>query len=108
MPLDKNQVIKLSDLSNYQKNSIVSQIIINSTGGTVTYFSFDEGQGLSEHSAPYDALVYILEGNVEINIDKKKHILKKDEMIIMPANIPHSLYAINKFKMILILCKNDK
>ena len=108
MSLDKNKVIKLCDLSNYQKDSIVSQIIINNTGGTVTYFSFDEGQGLSEHSAPYDALVYILEGKVEINIDKTKHILKKHEMIIMPANIPHSLYAINKFKMILILCKNEK
>ena len=108
MSLDKNQVIKLCDLSNYQKNSIVSQIIINNSGGTITYFSFDKGQGLSKHSAPYDALVYILEGKVEINIDKTKHILKKDEMIIMPANMPHSLYAINKFKMILTLCKNDK
>ena len=88
---------------NYRDNSIVSQTIINTKCGTVTFFAFDEGQGLSEHSAPYDALVYLLDGEAKITIEENIHILKKGEMIIMPADKPHALQAIKKFKMILIL-----
>ncbi|MFE3846285.1 cupin domain-containing protein [Thermoplasmatota archaeon] len=103
MNIDKNKVLRLVDLSNYHDNSIVSQTMINTKCGTVTFFAFDEGQGLSEHSAPYDALVYLLDGEAKITIEENIHILKKGEMIIMPADKPHALQAIKKFKMILIL-----
>ena len=103
MNMDKSKVFKLLDLSDYQDNSIVSQTMINTKCGTVTFFAFDEGQGLSEHSAPYDALVYLLDGEAKITIEENIHILKKGEMIIMPADKPHALQAIKKFKMILIL-----
>jgi quercetin dioxygenase-like cupin family protein len=101
----KSKVVKQVDLIDYQSDSIVSKTIINSKNGTVTLFAFDEGQGLSEHTAAYDALLIILEGKSEIKISGKSHILKKDEMIIMPANKPHAVKALKKFKMILILIK---
>ena len=103
MNMDKSKVFKLLDLSDYQDNSIVSQTMVNTKCGTVTFFAFDEGQGLSKHSAPYDAMVYLLDGEVEIKIEEKIHILKEGEMIIMPADKSHALLAIKKFKMILIL-----
>jgi len=105
MNIDKSKVFRLVDLSGYQVNSIVSQTMINTECDTVTFFAFDEGQGLSEHSAPYDAMVYLLEGEAEIKIEGKIHLLKKGEIIIMPADKSHALHAIKKFKMILILCK---
>ena len=90
----------------YQENSIVSRTIIDKKAGSVTIFAFSKGQGLSEHSAPYDALVHILDGEVEIIISGISHKLKKDQFIIMPANNPHSLSAITKFKMMLIMIKS--
>lgn len=89
----------------YQENAVVSRTIIDKNVGSVTFFAFADGQGLSEHSAPYDALVYITEGEAEIRISGISNKLKKDEMIIMPANKPHSLSAITKFKMILVMIK---
>ena len=100
------QASKLSDLAAYQKGSVVSKEIINKKTGTVTLFAFDLGQGLSEHTAPFDALVYILDGDAEIFIDKKPFHLKQGEMIIMPANKPHSLKAVKQFKMLLIMIKS--
>lgn len=100
------QAIKLSDLADYQKGSVVSRTIINKKTGTVTFFAFDEGQGLSEHTAPFDALVYLLDGEAEISISGKPHHLKQGEMIIMPANQPHVLKAVKKFKMILIMIRS--
>ena len=108
MSIKKNKRYKLVDLSDYQDNSIVSQTLINTKCGTITFFAFDEGQGLSKHSAPFDAMVFILDGEAEINIDDNINILKKDEMIIMPADKPHAVFAVKKFKMILILCKQEK
>jgi quercetin dioxygenase-like cupin family protein len=99
----KNEIMNLIDLCDYQKNSIVSQTVINKKSGTVTFFAFDEGQGLSEHKAPYDALVIIIDGEAEITIESNLNILKKGEMIIMPENKPHALYAKKRFKMILTL-----
>ena len=100
------QAVRLIDLADYQEGSVVSRTIIKKKTGTVTFFAFDEGQGLSEHTTPFDALVYILEGEVEIIISGKIHHLKQGEMIIMPADQPHALKAVKKFKMILVMMKS--
>ena len=93
------------DLIAYQDGSVVSRTIVDKETGTVTLFTFDEGQGLSEHTAPFDAMVYTLEGAVEVIISGKKFPLTKGEMIIMPANEPHALKATKHFKMLLIMIK---
>jgi len=98
--------IKLVDLADYQKGSIVSRTIIDKKTGTVTFFAFDEGQGLSEHTAPFDALVYLLDGEAEVVISGKPFRLKGGDMVIMPANDPHALKAITKFKMILTMIRS--
>ncbi|MCW3998596.1 MAG: cupin domain-containing protein [Candidatus Bathyarchaeota archaeon] len=95
-----------SNIINYQENAVVSRTIIDKKVGTVTFFAFSDGQGLSEHSAPFDALVFILDGEAEIVISGKPFRLKKAEFIIMPANDPHSLSAITKFKMMLVMIKS--
>lgn len=100
------KAIRLIDLADYQKGSVVSRTIIEKKSGTVTFFAFDKGQGLSEHTAPFDALVYILDGEAEIVISGKPFHLKEGEMVIMPANQPHALRAIKKFKMILIMMRS--
>lgn len=102
----KGEVIKLAELADYQTGSIVSKEIIKKSSGTVTLFAFDEGQGLSEHTAPFDALVYVLEGKVEITISGKAFNLTAGDMIIMPANDPHALKAVNPFKMVLVMIKS--
>ncbi len=99
------RVLKLEDMIDYQENSIVSRTIIDREAGTVTLFAFDEGQGLSEHTAPYDAMVYVIEGEVEIKISDKPYHLKEGDMIVMPANEPHALKALSKFKMLLVMVK---
>jgi len=101
-----SQVLKLSDLVEYQEGSVVSRTIVKKNTGTVTLFAFDEGQGLSEHSAPFDALVYILDGEAEVVISGKPFNLKAGEIIIMPANDPHALKALKKFKMMLIMIRS--
>jgi len=101
-----SQVLKLSDLVEYQEGSVVSRTIVKKNTGTITLFAFDEGQGLSEHSAPFDALVYILDGEAEVVISGKPFHLKTGEMIIMPANDPHALKALKKFKMMLIMIRS--
>lgn len=95
----------LTGLIEYQTGSVVSQAIINQPAGTVTLFAFAQGQGLSEHTAPYDALVYVLEGRAEIKISGQAHKLAAGEMIIMPAGEPHALKAEEKFKMLLVMIK---
>src|SRR4030043_961480 len=100
------QAIKLIDLADYQEGSIVSRTIVDKKTGTVTFFAFDEGQGLSEHTAPFDALVYLLEGEAEVSISGKPVRLQSGEMVIMPANHPHALKAIKKFKMILTMIRS--
>ncbi len=89
----------------YASNSVVSKRVLEQKTGNITLFSFDKGQKLSEHSAPFDAMVQVVEGKVEITIDKKPYILKEGETIIMPANIPHALLAVEKFKMLLTMIK---
>lgn len=102
----KKEVFNLESILAYQEESIVSRTLINKEVGTVTLFSFDIDQGLSEHTAPYDALVYIIDGDAEITISSVKYILTRGQMIIMPANEPHALKALKKFKMMLILIKS--
>jgi len=85
---------------------VVSRTIIDKKTGTVTLFAFDEGEGLSEHTAPYDALVYILDGKADIIISGKPFRLKKGEVTIMPANEPHALLALTKFKMLLTMIRS--
>ena len=102
MPESKN----LKDLADYQKGSVVSREIIAKDTGTVTLFAFDEGQGLSQHTAPFDAMVNILDGEAEITISGKPFHLSTGEMIVMPANEPHALRAVKKFKMMLIMIRS--
>jgi len=100
------QAIRLTDLADYQDGSVVSRTIIDKKMGTVTFFAFNDGQGLSEHTVPFDALVYLLEGEAEIVISGKSIRLNKGEMIIMPANQPHALRAVKNFKMILTMIRS--
>jgi quercetin dioxygenase-like cupin family protein len=93
----------LETLIAYQADSVVSKTLIAKKTGTVTLFAFDEGQGLSEHTAPYDALVVAVDGEAEISVDGKKNILKKGEIILLPANIPHAVKAVVIFKMLLVM-----
>lgn len=97
---------KLVDMVEYQEGSIVSRTIINKKAGNVTLFAFDIGQGLSEHTAPYDAIVYGLDGEADIKISRKTTRLKSGEVIVMPANEPHAIHAVTKFKMLLIMIKS--
>ena len=96
----------MTDLIEYQEGSVVSRTIIDKEAGTVTLFAFDEGQGLSEHTAPYDAMVYAIEGEVRVIISGKPVVVKQGEMVIMPANKPHALTALSNFKMLLIMIKS--
>lgn len=99
------QVKNLSDLVKYQENAVVSSEILKKDAGTVTVFAFDKGQGLSEHTAPFDALVNIIDGRAEVSISGKLFTVREGEMIVMPANKPHSLKAMGKFKMLLVMIK---
>jgi len=97
--------VKLVDLIEYQEGSVVSRTLVDKPAGTVTLFAFDAGQGLSEHTAPFDALVYNLEGEVEITISGKAVLVQKGELLIMPANKPHALKATKRFKMLLTMVR---
>ncbi len=99
-------IVKAAELVNYQEGSIVSREIVKQQTGNVTIFAFDEGQGLSEHTASFDALVYGLEGEAEINIAGKESRLQDGEMILIPAKQSHSLKALTRFKMILTMIRS--
>jgi len=96
----------LEGLIDYQEGSVVSRTIIDKKTGTITLFAFDENQGLSEHTAPYDAMVYVLDGEVDVTISGKPLKLKQGEMTIMPAIEPHALAAKTRFKMLLVMIKS--
>jgi len=100
------QVVNLIDLANYQDGSVVSRTVSAKKSGTITLFAFDENQSLSEHTAPFDALTLILDGQAEITISGKPMQLKAGEMLIMPANQPHTVKAISKFKMLLVMLRS--
>jgi quercetin dioxygenase-like cupin family protein len=103
---DTPKVEQLKDLINYQDDSVVSREIIRKSTGTVTIFAFDKDQGLSEHTAPFDALVQILDGEVEVTISGKPYNLETGQMIILPANETHALKALSKFKMLLVMIRS--
>lgn len=98
-------IITLKNYIEYQQGSVVSKEILKTNSGTATIFAFDEGQGLSEHTAPFNALVYILDGEAQIKIEETAYTLIEGQMIELPANKPHSLKALKKFKMFLIMIK---
>ena len=101
----KSQVLNVIEMVGYQEGAVVSRQITKAEAGNVTLFAFDKDQGLSEHTAPYDALVHVLEGEAEVTIAGKPFHLKAGDAIIMPANDPHALKAIQKFKMLLTMIR---
>ena len=102
----KSEILRLADLVTYQGGSVVSRQITKADAGNVTLFAFDSDQELSEHTAPFDALAHILDGNAEIRISGKSFHLGEGEAIIMPANEPHALKASTRFKMLLTMIRN--
>ena len=100
------EVNRLIDLAKYQEGAVVSRTLVNRATGTVTLFAFDEGQGLSEHTAPYDALAHLLEGEAEITVSGKPLQATAGEVVLMPAHQPHSLKALSRFKMLLTMIRS--
>jgi quercetin dioxygenase-like cupin family protein len=102
---EKAKIYQLKESVEYSSGSIVSKIVARNNAGNITLFAFDAGQNLSEHTAPFDALVQIIEGKSKIFINQEEHNLAEGEMIIMPANLPHAVDADGKFKMLLTMLK---
>lgn len=105
---EKATVIALEQSIDYTVGGIVSKQVTKSKAGNITIFSFDKGQGLTEHTANFNAFVQILDGEVEICIDGAPHYLKKGDCIIMPANRPHALRAVERFKMLLTMIRGEE
>lgn len=101
----KGKVLSLKDLVAYQDGTIASRMIVTREAGNITLFAFDEGEGLSEHTAPFDAVLTVLDGEAEITIGGTPLHLKEGETIIMPASIPHAVSAVTRFKMMLIMIR---
>jgi len=97
------KIIEPENLVTYQQGSVVSRMMVYKKSGTITLFAFDAGEGLSEHTAPFDAIANIIDGEAEITIAGKEYHLIKGQMIIMPANKPHALHAKQQFKMMLVM-----
>jgi len=97
---------RMVGLISYQEGSVVSRSIVDKKAGTVTLFAFDKGERLSEHTAPYDALVYVFEGEAEVAVGSKTFAMGKGEMVLMPANKPHALRAVERFKMLLVMVRS--
>ena len=104
---DKATVIALEQSIDYTSGGVISKQVTKNSAGNITIFSFDKDQGLTEHTANFDAFVQILDGTAEIRIDGSPHILQKGDCIIMPANRPHALKAIEKFKMLLTMIRGE-
>ena len=100
------EVMQLSNLVDYQTGSVVSRTIIKKEKGTLTLFAFDKGEALSEHTAPFDAFVYIVDGEAQVTIENKSYQLLAGEALILPANRPHSVKAIKRFKMLLTMVRS--
>ena len=101
----RTEVKPLAELLQYQDGSIVSRVLLKNKGGTVTLFAFDQGEGLSEHTAPFEALVLVVDGEAEVEIAGKAYSVRRDEMITLPANIPHAVKAASRFKMLLTMIR---
>lgn len=102
----EKEIIDIADSIKYQENSVVSREVLKKEKGSITFFAFDKGQGLSEHISPFDAVVNIIDGRAEIKISGDVYNVGKGEMMIMPANKPHELKAVEQFKMMLIMIKS--
>ena len=100
------EVVRLIDLVNYQEGAVVSRTVVKRTTGTVTLFAFDEGQGLSEHTAPFDAVAHLLEGEAVITVSGKPLRTTAGDAVLMPANQPHALKALSRFKMLLTMIRS--
>jgi len=103
---NRTEVLSANDLISYQDESVISRTLVKKDTGTITLFAFDKGQGLSEHTAPFDALAHIIDGDAEIVIDGEVFNLTSNEMIIMPANKPHALKSLSKFKLLLTMIRS--
>ena len=103
----KGEPFNLAEDVSYAIGAVVSKTLLKKASGTVTLFAFDAGQGLSEHMAPFDAMVYVLDGKAVITIGGKPHKVRSGEMIIMPANVSHALQAEEKFKMLLVMIRSQ-
>jgi quercetin dioxygenase-like cupin family protein len=104
-PVASAEVKNLVDLLQYQDSSIVSRVLLKNKGGTVTLFAFDVGEGLSEHTAPFDALVVVTDGEAEVEVAGESFRVREGETIILPANRPHAVKAVTRFKMLLIMIR---
>ena len=104
--IEKSKVFVASEMVDYSSGAIVSKVIAKQQGGNLTLFAFDKGQGLSEHSAPFDAMVQVLDGEAEIIINNRLHHLNSGQCIIMPANVPHAVHGKERFKMLLTMVKD--
>ena len=104
--IEVSKIFVSSESIEYADGSVVSKTIVKKPGGNITLFAFDKGEGLAEHSSPHDALVQLLDGKAEITIGEASHNLKAGQNIILPANIPHALKAVEKFKMMLTMIKS--
>lgn len=102
---EKARIFSYADSINYAPQAVVSKQILKKSSGNISLFAFDKDEGLSEHTAPFDALVHVVEGKVEVTLGGKSHLLEGGQCIIMPANQPHALKAIEAFKMVLIMIK---
>ena len=99
-------VVRLTDLVNYQDGSMVSRVVLKRERGNVTLFAFDQGQGLSEHTSPYDALLAVLEGEAEVTVEGKPSAVHVGEIILLPADKPHAVRALTRFKMVLTMIRS--
>lgn len=99
--------LSLEKVVQYQEHAVVSKQVLSKKAGTLTVFAFDKGEGLSEHTAPFDASIFILDGWAEVTIGGQPHQVRRGELLIMPANIPHALQAVERFKMLLIMIRSE-
>jgi quercetin dioxygenase-like cupin family protein len=104
----KGEKFQVAESVSYSAQAVVSKVVLKKDTGNVTLFAFEKGEGLSEHTAPFDAMVHILDGTAEIKIGGNPHLLKAGEAIIMPANIAHALHAVERFKMMLIMIREKQ
>ena len=106
--MNDTDIVNLSAALEYQENSVISRVLLKNAGGTITLFAFDEGEGLSEHKTPYDAFVTVVEGKTHIRIADRDHSLGAGDSLLLPANLPHAVDAVTKFKMLLVMIKAPK
>jgi quercetin dioxygenase-like cupin family protein len=101
----KGKVIQIKDLLAYQEGTIASRMVVNKPAGSITIFAFDKDEGLSEHTAPYDAVVTVIDGECEVRVGGVPSRLREGETIIFPANVPHAVLALTRFKMMLTMIR---